>query len=130
MILFLLQVRLKLSECPIAVSFAVVPQAPTVALDNNDSESTTSHLQYQLITQPSRAELLLWDIDASPCYLLLDSHGAVIDFCVVGGLASGLGCHLSSAGAAGGGDIISEAVRRASGHAATVREEVIALTHS
>lgn len=111
------QVKLLLSEWPVALSFAVVPRAPPNA-------------SLEAIFQPSRNEGLLWDTDASICRLVVDSSGRVVDFSMLGGFASGLWRHLDVSG--GSENIVSGLIRqiivRATEYAPLVRQQMKAKT--
>nr|CDS19351.1 exosome complex exonuclease rrp43 [Echinococcus granulosus] len=105
--------KLVLSERPVALSFALVPRAPPNA-------------SLEAIFQPSRSENLLWDTDASICRLVVDSHGRVVDFAMVGGIAFGLWQHLdiSSTSENTISSLVRQIISRATEHAPLVRQQL------
>ncbi|KAM7542183.1 hypothetical protein Aperf_G00000015291 [Anoplocephala perfoliata] len=110
-------VKLVILERPVALSFAVVPQSPP----------QTSHV---LISQPSRTEFQLWDTDASPCHIVLDSQNRIVDFSLIGGaFCSPLWKHINF----GNGEksrIIEQIVERASEQASLIRRQLIVPANS
>lgn len=111
-------VRLTISERPVALSFALVPQSPP---ENS----------FALISQPSRMESQLWDTDASPCYIVIDSKNDIVDFSLIGGsFCSPLWRHVQdgSSGDIGKG-FIQEIIDRASKQAAVIRQEIAKFTN-
>lgn len=106
-------VKLVISDRPVALSFAVVPQSPP----------QTSHV---LISQPSKAEFQLWDTDASPCHIVIDSQNRIVDFSFIGGaFCSPLWQHIKI-GNEKKSEIIEQIVERASKQASLIRQQLIA----
>nr|CUU97856.1 hypothetical transcript [Hymenolepis microstoma] len=108
-------IKLTISERPVALTFAVVPQSPP----------ETTHV---LISQPSKMEFQLWDTDASPCYIVLDSQKRIVDFSLIGGaFCSPLWQHIK---VGGGNDskesgIIQQIINRASEQATAIRQKIM-----
>lgn len=106
-------IKLAISERPVALSFAIVPQSPP----------ETAHV---FISQPSKMESQLWDTDASPCYIVLDSQNRIVDFSIIGGaFCSPLWQHIKICGGSDGGKesgIIQQIIDRASEQAVVIRQ--------
>ncbi|VDO04867.1 unnamed protein product [Rodentolepis nana] len=108
-------IKLAISERPVALSFAVVPQSPP----------ETTHV---LISQPSKIEFQLWDTDASPCYIVLDSQKRIVDFSITGGaFCSPLWQHIKVDGGNNSKEngIIQQIFDRASEQANAIRQKIM-----
>lgn len=120
-VFFSVQVRLILSDRPVALTFAVVPRAPPNA-------------SHQLICQPSRSETLLWNNDSCTCYVILNSHGDVLDFAMVGGFSSALWQHLEVENSSDcenphkSVDIVQQIITHAKEQAPLIRQQLRAKT--
>ncbi|VDL91630.1 unnamed protein product [Schistocephalus solidus] len=113
-------VRLRISDWPVALTFALVPRPPF-----SDEAEVNGKRELPLISQPSRRELLLWDTDATIFHIVLDSEGAVVDFGMVGGLSSCLWAHLEEAGICHNRAVLPELLSRATKECDAIRKQLM-----